>query len=257
MYVAGLVKLGSLAAARRKPDEAEAFYAKAASLGQGPEVSPALLYLGMKAYLADDRTAAENYFQRILTSDPKGPQAGPALTWLAGVRRRQPGREAEVESLYQHALAIEDPTSMDTANTLVNYAGFLRSRQRPDEARELEARADQLRRTATKATSASNLLADSKSFSVGKDVSAPALILKVEPAYTEEARQAKIAGTVLLYVVIDPDGRASTIRVARSLEPGLDQKAIEAVSRWVFKPGAKDGMPVPVRATIEVNFRLL
>ena len=38
---------------------------------------------------------------------------------------------------------------------------------------------------------------------------------------------------------------------------GLDEKAIEAVQKWRFKPGVKDGKPVPVAATVEVNFRLL
>ncbi len=88
-------------------------------------------------------------------------------------------------------------------------------------------------------------------------VSAPALLFKVEPEYSEEARKAKYQGTALLYVTVDPSGRATNIRVVRSLGLGLDEKAIEAVRKWKFKPGYKDGRPVPVAATIEVNFRLL
>jgi TonB family protein len=45
--------------------------------------------------------------------------------------------------------------------------------------------------------------------------------------------------------------------VTRSLGLGLDQKALEAVAKWRFKPGMKDGKPVPVIATVQVNFRLL
>jgi periplasmic protein TonB len=45
--------------------------------------------------------------------------------------------------------------------------------------------------------------------------------------------------------------------VIRSLGLGLDQKAIEAVQKWRFRPGLKDGKAVPVFANIEVNFRLL
>jgi TonB family protein len=94
-------------------------------------------------------------------------------------------------------------------------------------------------------------------FRVGGGVSAPALIYKVEPEYSEEARKAKYQGTVLLYIEVDYDGRAQNIRVARSMGLGLDEKAIEAVRKWKFRPGMKDGKPVIVAATIEVNFRLL
>lgn len=94
-------------------------------------------------------------------------------------------------------------------------------------------------------------------FRVGGGVSAPALLRKVEPEYSEEARKAKYQGTVQLAVEVWPDGRAHNIRVIRSLGLGLDEKAIEAVQQWQFAPGKKDGAPVKVQATIEVNFRLL
>ncbi len=94
-------------------------------------------------------------------------------------------------------------------------------------------------------------------FRVGGGVSAPVLLFKVEPEYSEEARKAKYQGTVLLYIEVDPSGHATNIRVQRSLGLGLDEKAIEAVKKWKFRPGQKDGKPVTVAATIEVNFRLL
>ena len=93
-------------------------------------------------------------------------------------------------------------------------------------------------------------------YRVGGGVSAPVLIHKVEPEYSEEARKAKYQGTVLLHVEIGPEGIATNIRVQRSLGLGLDEKAIECVKQWKFKPGEKDGKPVTVAATIEVNFRL-
>ena len=62
---------------------------------------------------------------------------------------------------------------------------------------------------------------------------------------------------MVLSVIVDEMGRPNRINVLRSLGLGLDQKAIEAVSQWRFKPGLKDGKAVPVIATIEVNFRLL
>ena len=94
-------------------------------------------------------------------------------------------------------------------------------------------------------------------FRVGGGVTAPALLYKVEPEYSEEARKAKYQGTVVLYVEVDPNGKARNLRVVKSLGLGLDEKAIEAVNKWKFRPGYKDGKPVTVAATIEVNFRLL
>jgi len=94
-------------------------------------------------------------------------------------------------------------------------------------------------------------------FRVGGGVTAPALLYKVEPEYSEEARKAKYQGTVLLYIQVDPSGKAVNMRVLHSLGLGLDEKAMEAVKKWKFKPGYKDGKPVTVEAQIEVNFRLL
>ena len=83
------------------------------------------------------------------------------------------------------------------------------------------------------------------------------MIYKVDPAYTEEARQQKIAGTTQLSVVIGTDGLAHDINISKSLDPGLDRQAAEAVAQWHFAPGTLNGEPVAVRAVIEVNFRLL
>ncbi len=94
-------------------------------------------------------------------------------------------------------------------------------------------------------------------FRAGGEVSSPILISKVEPEYSEEARKAKYSGTVLLSVVVDEHGIPQDIHVVRPLGLGLDEKAIEAVQRWRFRPGIRNGKPVRVRATIEVSFRLL
>lgn len=94
-------------------------------------------------------------------------------------------------------------------------------------------------------------------YRVGGGVSSPALLFKVEPEYSEEARKAKFQGTVLLSVVVDEKGNPRDIRIIRALGLGLDEKAIESVQKWRFKPGVKDGRAVPVIAQVEVNFRLL
>jgi len=94
-------------------------------------------------------------------------------------------------------------------------------------------------------------------FRVGGGVTAPSLIYKVEPEYSEEARKAKYQGVVVLYVEVEPNGRAQNMRVIQSLGLGLDEKAMEAVKKWRFRPGNKNGKPVTVVATVEVSFRLL
>jgi len=82
-------------------------------------------------------------------------------------------------------------------------------------------------------------------------------ISKVEPEYTQDARAAKYQGSVLLYAEIGPDGTARNIKVRRGLGLGLNDKAVQAISQWKFKPGSKAGQPVTVSVSIEVNFRLL
>jgi periplasmic protein TonB len=94
-------------------------------------------------------------------------------------------------------------------------------------------------------------------YRIGGGVSAPVPIYQPEPEYSEEARKAKLQGTVLLALIVDETGKPVAIRVTKPLGLGLDQMAIQAVEKWRFKPGTKDGKPVPVIASVEVNFRLL
>jgi TonB family protein len=98
---------------------------------------------------------------------------------------------------------------------------------------------------------------DQPVYRVGGDVSAPRLLHKVEPQYTEEARNARIEGTVVLAVVVGADGRVKQASVQRPMGSGLDEQALAAVHQWEFQPAYRDGQPVAVNATIEVNFRLL
>jgi TonB family protein len=93
-------------------------------------------------------------------------------------------------------------------------------------------------------------------FRVGGGVSAPRALNTPDPEYSEEARKAKYQGTVVLWLIVDQNGRPQQVKVARSLGMGLDQKAIEAVRRWTFEPAMKDGKPVAVQINVEVNFRL-
>jgi TonB family protein len=88
----------------------------------------------------------------------------------------------------------------------------------------------------------------------GGTVSTPRLIKEVKPRYTSEALQRTIQGTVELEVVVTRDGCSSRIRVVRSLDPGLDQQAVDAVAQWRFEPGRLAGTPVDVLVVVLVDF---
>lgn len=84
----------------------------------------------------------------------------------------------------------------------------------------------------------------------------PSVTKKKEPTYTDDARNARIAGNVVLGAVIDETGSTKDIRVLSPLGWGLDENAIAAVQGWKFKPATKDGKPIPMRVSIHVSFGL-
>ncbi|HEY1984391.1 MAG TPA: energy transducer TonB [Terracidiphilus sp.] len=94
-------------------------------------------------------------------------------------------------------------------------------------------------------------------FRIGGGVSAPVPIISPEAEFSDEARRAKYQGVCLVSLIVDAQGNPQNPRVIRALGMGLDEKALEAVRRYKFKPALKEGKtPVPVMITIEVNFRL-
>jgi TonB family protein len=76
------------------------------------------------------------------------------------------------------------------------------------------------------------------------------------PEYSEEARKKKYQGVVVLLVVVTTEGKATDIRIVKTPGLGLEEKAIEAVRKWRFKPAMKDSAPVDVEVPIEITFRL-
>lgn len=77
-----------------------------------------------------------------------------------------------------------------------------------------------------------------------------------DPQYSDSARQAKITGTVILAVAVNARGAVDAVKVVRSVEPGLDQNAMDAVKQWKFTPATKDGKPVAVQIDMMVEFHL-
>jgi protein TonB len=93
-------------------------------------------------------------------------------------------------------------------------------------------------------------------YRVGGGVTAPTVLHRVEPEYSEEARKARYQGTVVLEAVVRKDGKVDVVQLVRSLGFGLDQNAIQALKAWRFRPAMKNGQPVDVTLNIEVNFTL-
>jgi periplasmic protein TonB len=91
---------------------------------------------------------------------------------------------------------------------------------------------------------------------IGGGVSAPQLIYQVEPEFSEEARKAKVAGNVLVNLWVDTNGLPSHVRVIRGVGMGLDEKAVEAVRQYKFRPAMENGKPVLVELNVEVNFQI-
>jgi TonB family protein len=84
----------------------------------------------------------------------------------------------------------------------------------------------------------------------------PALIFAPEAEFSDDARRNKYQGTCMLSVIVDAHGNPQNVHVIRSLGMGLDEEALRAVRRYRFKPGTKDGKPVPVLISVAVDFRL-
>jgi TonB family protein len=93
-------------------------------------------------------------------------------------------------------------------------------------------------------------------YRVGGGVSAPVPLNQVEAEFSDEARRAKYQGVCLISLIVDAQGNPQNPRVVRTLGMGLDEKALEAVRKYKFKPAMKGNTPVPVMITVEVNFRL-
>jgi periplasmic protein TonB len=93
-------------------------------------------------------------------------------------------------------------------------------------------------------------------YHVGGGVSPPVLIYSVDAEFSDEARRAKYQGVSVVSLIVDAHGLPQRIRVVRKLGMGLDEKAVEAVKQYKFKPSMYQGKPVPVEITVEVNFHI-
>ncbi len=149
--------------------------------------------------------------------------------------------------VYQPYLLNGEPVEVDTTVT-VNYSpANSASQQSPDSP-----------------SSANNTDADAYHISgpddgvynVGGSVRPPVATFTADPQYTESARKAKLSGNVVVGLIVDAAGQPQNVHIERGLGNDLDEKAIEAVQQYRFKPATRDGEPVPVNLKVEVNFQI-
>jgi TonB family protein len=84
----------------------------------------------------------------------------------------------------------------------------------------------------------------------------PVILSKAPPAYTKEARQRRIAGTIIMNIELLPDGSVGEVKLRNSLGGGLDETASEAARKTVFLPAVKDRNFVSYKIIMEMNFNL-
>ena len=87
-------------------------------------------------------------------------------------------------------------------------------------------------------------------------VTAPVLIVAPEAEFSDEARRQKYQGICLVSLIVDAHGFPQNVHLVQHLGMGLDEKAMEAIRQYRFKPAMKDGKPVASEITVEVDFRL-
>ncbi len=246
-YGVDLIKLGDLATRMHNGPSALGFYQKAAqTLGDRPEAGRPLMKLASAAIFKKNFTQASEYLDHAQRVDPS--QAGMVLMWKAVSAQTQKNVD-EAEKLYRLALVTQDSKTPQWITIHTVFATFLREQGREADLPAVDALAAEVSRPATSMPSGV--------YKIGGSVLPPKVLSKVEPEYTDEARAAKLAGTSVVLVEIGPDGLAHNARILRPLGLGLDENGIDAITQWRFQPGTKDGQPVPVQATIEINFRLL
>ncbi len=188
----------------------------------------------------------------------------PALATLSAELR---SREAELKSLMSANSVDEARIRNQTDLIAVSRASLEKtnssmmleirkdlSKQQWDRLQEIQA----LRRSsaALSATTDTAHIGDDEVYRVGGTVKAPRVLYQPLPSYTQEARDAKAEGIVLLQGIVRKNGRITDLQVLRGIGYGLDQKAIETITNeWRFEPGTRDGQPVDVQVNLEVSFR--
>jgi TonB family protein len=204
---------------------------------------------GTQALANGSYLRAESYFEMALPAAANRSQEATTLMRLGLVWERQE-QLARAEEYYSRAMSVGEE-----ATALEHLARVLRKAGRQTEADEKQAQAFAIR--AARIAAASTPAPESEAVPIRQADAAPQLIHRKDPEYSADARLVRQQGTVEFSADIGLDGRVHNVKLERSLGLGLDEKALEAVEQWRFKPAFRGGRPVTVRAKVTVHFRLL
>ena len=208
-----------------------------------------LIVQGKKALATKDYVAATNFFEGVVSADPAR-----ANMWLAVVQQDEGNAQAAAD-LYKNALDSAEPNSTFSATLMELYARALHRLGKDEEATQMTEQASAIRQSQAEQVKAS--IPVNPALHKMSEGTKPVLLTKVEPKYSQDARLAKYSGSALLSIEIGADGVPVNVVVVRGLGLGLDEKAVEAITQWRFKPATLGGEPVAVSAQVEINFRLM
>ncbi len=228
---------------------------------ESPEYASLLNDIGRYYHLRVRHADAERFYKlafgiRTRLLGRQHPDVAASLCNLAVLYENQV-LYPKAETYYRTALDIRErsvgPNHPDTVVTLEHYARLLHKLSRSDEAAPLDQRARTFRRARSEQAETSDI----GPVNAGGSVRSAVLLERTEPEYTGEARIANHEGSVLLQADVNAEGRAANILVLRHLGLGLDEKAIEAVGQWRFRPARSHGRSVASRVRLEIEFRLM
>ncbi len=248
-YTVNLLRIADQALEQGKYADAKFSYDQFISGGpSGAIAEKAYINRGVAEILTKDYDAAVGDCKHAEEAD----SASRSEAWMwEAIAKENLNYVDEAQQLFRGAVDARNP--QENTAVLEAYAAFLKRQGKEEEATRVEERLHEIRQAQT---TPSQLNFES-ALHVGGDVSSPTLVTKVEPEYSARAKAARVSGVVRLQVIIGTDGRVHEAQTIQGLGFGLDEKAIDAVRQWTFSPGTKNGQPVNVVASIEVNFRML
>ncbi len=248
----------------------EVLYQKAliaAELALDPD---ALIYADYKHELAGyyharrKYTLAEKYYReafekRVHKLGREHADVGVSINDL-GVLYENKAIFTKAHSYYKYALQIREELlgadHIETIETVEHMIRLLSKTNQSSASREFMMRAQSVRQALVEHYNQTK--SKPKQFYTLNEVHRnPRVKTKVVPEYTDQARIGRQEGSVLLQVVINSSGQVAHFRLLRSLGLGLDEKAVEAVNQWTFRPARKDGKRVAVLANLEILFSLM